>query len=186
MKAILLRAMLIASVICVLFLLAVPLSAQTIDPVPQLPVLDLTNLGALLANLRDVVLLGFVSSPATVLIVSVLKRIHTFDEIAAERLAWIVGTFLFAILLVAMLAGYEVQFRSFLSFVIAALGVLTGPGAAFLAAAGLYKGAVALNASVVGFQRTPPEIQIIKPDGEAQMVKAIDSVKYGYANNKAA
>lgn len=185
MKAILFRAILIAIVLVMLFLLVVPLSAQAADPVPQLPVLDLTNLSALLNNLKDVVLLGFVTSPATVLIVSVLKRIHAFDEIASERLAWIVGSLLFAVLLLAMLTGYEVQFRSLLSFVIALLGVLTGPGAAFLGAAGLYTVAKAVNAPIVGFQRSRLKEDLFI-DGIVHTVESTPHVKYGLANNKAA
>ena len=104
------------------------------------------------------VIAAFGSSPATLVITSILKKIEVLDRFPAEHLQFATASVLFIIAMIASATGYQVEFESVLELIavvgpalIAFIGTLIGSKA-------MYHGAKALDAPVVGKSRSDDQV----------------------------
>jgi hypothetical protein len=125
-------------------------------PVPTTPITLEEAAELLLAAIQEIVYAGLFSAPATVFLVSIVKRWPALKDVSGSSIQLFIGGVLTAVLWIARRYGFELQFNSLLDLVTSA-----GPAIiALLGTLGLssfyYQSLRAVNAPLVGYARTPP------------------------------
>lgn len=155
--------------------MVMPLSAQgTSVPVDGgLPAFDLTAFIAQALVVLTALLSGWIGSPITTYVVGFLKRVLT--GIPAEWLAVAVSLVLIILVAVAAKFGLETQFRTGISIVTGVLAVLAGSGINLVQSAKRYNEALAVNAPVMGYQRsgTLANLRMAEKVSMAEQAKAL-------------
>lgn len=100
----------------------------------------------------------FVDAPVTAVIVAVIKRFKQLDFFSARTWATIVAVALWALLTLAQLAGFEVQFNSLLKVVETTLPAVAALFFALYGSGAFYQMAKKADAPIVGYTK-PPERQ---------------------------
>ncbi len=160
-------------ILLVAALLALPLVAlaQDNEPVPAPPITLEEAAELLLRAIEQIVYAGLFSAPATVLLVSIVKRWAVLKEVPASGIQLFIGGILTALLWIAQRFGFELQFNSLLNlFTSAAPALIALLGTLGLSSA-YYQSLRAVDAPLVGYARTPPD----KP----ALVEAIEGDPFG-------
>lgn len=122
------------------------------EPFPEVPTVDV--LSASLLTLIIAAVGGYVSSPITVTLVSLLKRIPGIDQIKGDVLQYAVAGLLVTIILVARQLGYADQLRGTLDFIQQAIVLIVGFTGAIKSSDAVYASAVKNEWAVLGYKRS--------------------------------
>lgn len=122
------------------------------EPFPEVPTVDV--LGASLLTLIIAAVGGYATSPFTVTIVSLLKRIPGIDQIKGDVLQYAVAGLLVTIILVARQLGYADQLRGTLDFIQQAIVLIVGFTGAIKSSDAFYAAAVENEWAVLGYKRS--------------------------------
>lgn len=142
-------------IVLLMLVTAVPTFAQgVVVGTPSLPPLDMNSLASQFVVFIFGLLSAFLSSPATTIVVSWLKRIPALDRYPSTTLAGVVSAVLMLALALAIHFGVEGQFRSIVDVVTAILTTLGGMSINLTGSAVLYNAVKAQNVAVIGYSRS--------------------------------
>lgn len=117
-------------------------------------IITLEQAAELLLNaLMAIAVGGFGSAPITTFLVSVWKHIPALNGVPAATLQFVTGLALTVIFWIARAFGFDVQFNSFLEFIVVAGPALLGLFATLSGSSLWYQAAKKTNAGWVGYQR---------------------------------
>lgn len=143
-----------------MLLFVAPVLAQGSTPsAPSLPPLDMNALAMQFMVFILGLLSSFISSPATVALVSWLKRVPALDRYPSTTLATGTAAVLMVVLALAVHFGVEGQFRSIVDVITAILTTLGGMSINLTSSTVLYNVAKAQNVSMIGYSRSTTTAQ---------------------------
>lgn len=153
--------------------------AQGITPtLPSLPSLDFNSLIQQTLQFSGGLLASFLTAPATIAIVALLKRLPPLKNVAGKTITTATSVVLMAILAIAIKAGVEPQFRNLLDTLTPILTILAGTSVNLLAATTGYQAAAAQSVPLIGHQRSVPDSTAnILPNADFPSVDALANLK---------
>lgn len=143
---------------------AVPTAAPPVDPTaPPLEVIPVDQAATQLLALIIGIIGTAASSPATLFISGLLKKIPLFDAIPARTLSLVVAGLLVVLMWVSRYFGFEVQLNSLLSAIQVAGPVILQFVLTLLTSHAAYAYARDRKLPIIGYQRTaPPDYKTLK------------------------